>query len=321
MATASHALTGKGRVAETTRLRVQEVAERLGYEPDPAARRLAGGRSNLIAVVFSLPQTLPVNVTDVDYFSQAIRAATERALEDDYALVVGPPTAQTKIWQRIPLDGVVVFDPVAGDPILADFRARTIPLVLSGRDPDGGDDYCVDNDHVAGTRSVLDHLAERGGRRVALLAADLGDAFTDDCLATYEAWCAERRVEPIVQVVPMAELRDPGAADQLLRRSPAPDAVYATVEALGVTIVRAAEKRGLRVPDDLLIAVAADREPLASSVSLTTLELDPARTAAAAVELLIEVIEGRSPAQRERSIPTNLVVRESTRARSGQGVG
>ena len=183
MATASHALTGKGRVAETTRLRVQEVAERLGYEPDPAARRLAGGRSNLIAVVFSLPQTLPVNVTDVDYFSQAIRAATERALEDDYALVVGPPTAQTKIWQRIPLDGVVVFDPVAGDPILADFRARTIPLVLSGRDPDGGDDYCVDNDHVAGTRSVLDHLAERGGRRVALLAADLGDAFTDDCLA------------------------------------------------------------------------------------------------------------------------------------------
>jgi hypothetical protein len=29
----------------------------------------------------------------VDDFSQAIRAATERALEDDYALGIGPPTA------------------------------------------------------------------------------------------------------------------------------------------------------------------------------------------------------------------------------------
>ena len=56
------------------------------------ARRLAGGRSGLIAVAFSLSDTLPVALTDVDYFSQAIHAATERALQRDYALVVAPPT-------------------------------------------------------------------------------------------------------------------------------------------------------------------------------------------------------------------------------------
>jgi DNA-binding LacI/PurR family transcriptional regulator len=317
IATVSHALSGKGRLPEATRARVREVAERMGYEPNPAARRLRGGRSGLIAVAFSLPDTLPVNVTDVDYFNQAIRAATERALEHDYALVVGPPTPHAKVWLRIPLDGVVVFDPVAGDPILADFRARNIPLVVSGRDPAGGDDYCVDNDHVAGTRLVLDHLAERGGRRVGLLAADLGDAFTADCVSTYKGWSLERGAEPVVEMVSMPGLADPGNADRLLRHADPPDAVYATEEALGVALLRAAERRGARVPEDLLLAVAADREPAGADVPLTTLELYPARVATEAIDVLIELIEGRPPNERERLIPTNLVVRDSTRPRPG----
>jgi DNA-binding LacI/PurR family transcriptional regulator len=318
IATVSHALSGKGRIPEATRKRVREVAERMGYEPNPAARRLAGGRSGLIAVAFSLPDTLPVNLTDVYYFNQAIRAATDRALEHDYALVVGPPTPQTKVWLRIPLDGVVVFDPVAGDSILADFRARKVPLVLSGRDPEGGDDYCVDNDHVAGTRTALDHLAQRGCARVALLAADLGDAFTADCVTTYRHWCAERGAEPIVEMVSMPNLRDPAEADRLLDRPEPPDGVYATEEVLGVAMVDAARRRRIRVPDDLLLVVAADHEPAGVDVALTTLELDPARTAGEAIDMLIDVIEGRAPAQRERLIPTNLVVRDSTRARAGE---
>lgn len=313
IATVSHALTGKGRIPEATRARVRDVAARMGYEPNPAARRLAGGRTGLIALAFSLPHALPVNLTEVDYFNQAIRAATARALEYDYALVVAPPTPQTKVWLRLPLDGVVVFDPVAGDPVLADFRARNIPLVLSGRDPGGGDDYWVDNDHVAGTRTVLDHLADRGARSVALLAADLGDAFSADCVSAYSDWCRERGAEPILAMVSMPGLAETDQADRLLGLPERPDAVYAIEEVLGVAMLHAAERRGLRVPDDLMLAVAADREPIgASGVRLTTLELDPARTAAEAVDVLIELIEGREPDARERLIPTRLVVRDST---------
>jgi DNA-binding LacI/PurR family transcriptional regulator len=319
IATVSHALSGKGRIPEATRARVREVARRMGYEPNAAARRLAGGRTGLIAVTFSLPHELPVAVTEVDYFNQAIRAATERALNHDYALVVGPPTPQTKVWLRLPLDGVVVFDPVAGDPVLAGLRERGIPVVLSGRDPGGGDDYCVDNDHIAGTRTVLDHLAERGGHRVALLAADLHDSFSADCVEAYRAWCGERGLEPILEMVSMPRLADVDEADRILALDQPPDAVYATEEALGLALLRAAHRRGMRVPDDLLLAVAANRDPVAADVPLTTLELDPARTAAEAVDLLIEVIEGRPPPQRERLIPTHLVVRDSTAGRVSDG--
>jgi DNA-binding LacI/PurR family transcriptional regulator len=318
-ATVSHALSGKGRIPETTRARIREVATEMGYQPNVAARRLAGGRTHLIALAFSLPHALPVSLTDVDYFNQAIRAATERALEHDYALVVAPPTPQTKVWQRLPLDGVVVFDPVAGDPVLAALREREMPLVLSGRDPSGGDDYCVDNDHIAGTRTVLDHLADRGGRSVALLLADLHDSFSADCMEAYGAWCAERGLDPIVEAVSMPHLAGVDAADRVLALPQPPDAVYATEEALGLALLRAARRRGLEVPGDLLLAVAADRDPATAGVSLTTLELDPARTAADAVDLLVELIEGRPPRERERMIPTHLVARESTAGRTIDG--
>ena len=76
-------------------------------------------------------------------------------------------------------------------------------MVLVGRDPDGGNgDPCIDNDHLAGTRTVLDHLEARGARRPALLAIDLDDAFTDDCITGYREWCAQRSIEPKTVMMP-----------------------------------------------------------------------------------------------------------------------
>lgn len=311
-ATVSHALNGKGRIPEATRSRIREVADRMGYRPNVAARSLAGGRTGLIAVAFSLPSALPVPLTHVDYFSHAIRAATARALERGYALVVGPPTPETEVWSRIPLDGVVVFDPVADDPAIADFRQRRLPMVLCGADPAGGSDYCVDNDHVAGTTTVLEHLAHRGASRVALLAGDIHDAFTRDCVETYRQWCIDRDQDQLVTMVELGRMRSTPEADRVLATTAPPDAVYANDEILAAALLDAARLRGLRVPEDLMIATAADRRPQGSGVTLTTLELDVATTAVEAVDLLVDLVDGSPPAERTREIPTRLVLGAST---------
>lgn len=314
IATASHALSGKGRLPEITRSRVRDVAERMGYRPNLAARSLAGGRTRLIAVAFSLSNALPRPLTDVDYFSHAIRAATARALEHDYALVIAPPTPQTELWSRLPFDGVVVFDPVEGDPVVAEFRERGVPMVLSGRDPAGGSaDYRVDNDQLAATRIVLDHLAERGGRRIALLAGDTHDAFTEDSVGTYHKWCAEHAREPEVTMVRLGRMARVAEAARVLEGDDPPDAVYANDELLGLALLRAAQRRRLDVPGDLMIAVAADRQPADTPVTLTTLELDAAGTAEQAVDMLIDILEGRPPADRVLLIPTRFVQGQSTR--------
>ena len=54
VATVSRALRGLPNVADSTRARVQKAAEDLSYRADPAASRLATGRSRSIAVVVQL---------------------------------------------------------------------------------------------------------------------------------------------------------------------------------------------------------------------------------------------------------------------------
>lgn len=299
-------------MSDATREHVREVADSMGYRPNVAARRLAGGRVGLISVAFSMAGELPVALTEVDYFSQAIGAATTRALERDYALVVAPPRSDATLWSRVPLDGVVVFDPAAGDSLLTELRSSNVPLVLSGRDPAGGDDYRVDNDHLAGTRTVLDHLAGQNANRIALLVGDLSDSFTADCLAAYRDWCEEHAHEPLITTVPFGRFAEVEVVDGIFATEPRPDAVYATVEVLGRSVIEAAARRGMRVPGDLLVAAAGDREPPGMRVPLTVLELDPARLAAEAVDVLIELIENRPPSKRERLVPTRLVERDST---------
>jgi DNA-binding LacI/PurR family transcriptional regulator len=146
--TVSHALNGKGRLNPTTRRRVQDVAERLGYRPNPAARSLVSGKTGLIAVVTSLPAE--VEMTDFSYYTDVIGAASGAAVSRDYALVVAPAAGSSFVWDRVPLDGVIVVDPIEGDAALPVLRERSIPFVTIARDPGGHErDAVVGADDVA----------------------------------------------------------------------------------------------------------------------------------------------------------------------------
>jgi DNA-binding LacI/PurR family transcriptional regulator len=311
--TVSLALNGKGRVSEQTRARVIEVAERLGYQPHPSARSLKGGRTGVVALAFSYRKAIPFPLTDFDYFSHAIQAATEAALARDCGLVIAPPTPQSDVWSRLPLDGVVVFDPVLGDPVPGQLRKRGTPMVVVGRDPNGDfDDPNVDNDHVAGTRLALDHLWERGARKIAFFAYPLWDAFVAVSEATYREWCEQRGVEPRVLVFPPMWDRAPRqVASELFASSACPDAIYCLEDDLGLESMAAGFDNGLRVPEDLKIVAATDREEF-PDLPLTTIELDPARTAREAMDLLLDIVEGRDDVPANIEIPVRLVPREST---------
>ena len=127
--------------------------------------------------------------------------------------------------------------------MLAEFRERNVPMVLSGRDPSGSDRFCVDNDQVAGTRVALDHLAEQGGRRIALLAGDTHDAFTADCIAPTRV--VRRTIVRTDDYDGQAGPDGPHRRSRpTLKANDPPDAVYANDELLGIALLGAARRRG-----------------------------------------------------------------------------
>jgi len=313
IATVSQVLNGKGRLPHATRVRVREAATRLGYHPDPAARSLAGGRSGLIGLTFSASTEIPLPLTDFHYFQHVIHAATAAALARGYCLVIGPPTPQTDMWQRLSLDGVVVVDPVLGDEVPDTLRKKGTPMVVVGPDPNGEySDPCVDNDHAAGTILVLDHLWERGARRIAMFTYSGSDSFTVICEQTYRTWCAQREIEASVLIFPPAwEVAPRQAAVDAVSTPGRPDAVFCLEDDLGYETARAASDCGLRIPEELMIVACADYDTF-PDIPLTTLELNPARTAREAVNLLLDLIEERPVSERSIDIPVRLVTRAST---------
>lgn len=319
--TVSHALNGKGRLPETTRAHVRKVAERLGYRPNPSAQRLVGGRTGLLGLTVAHPGAgSPSTITDVAYFVQLLSAASTTALSHGYALVLATSGSNGEAaWQRTPLDGAVVVDPIADDPTVADLRAAGTPVVTTGRVPhaDGTPDEgpWVDNDHVDGSKRLLAHLERAGARRIALVSPPLVTSYAHDLHETYCAWCANHDQTPNVVIAgdDVGEGAGFTATSRLLDRG-LPEAILAAHDRLALGAQLAATTRGIDVPGQLLIAGYSDSEAnLHTTPTLTALHLHPEQIGTQAVELLIELVEDRAPTQQQIMVPVRLTARGSTR--------
>jgi DNA-binding LacI/PurR family transcriptional regulator len=312
--TVSHALNGKGRLHDDTRRRVQEVAKRLGYRPNAIARNLAGGRTGLIGLAVAQTLEGQFAVSDFAYYAQLMSAATVAAFDHGYALVLASGTKDSA-WSRVRLDGLIVVDPIREDPLSTEFKGRGIPVVTTGRVPGGEDGYWVDNDHRAGTRSILDHLVARGARRIALLASPPVTSYAIDAREAYEQWCEEHGQEAMVAVArdDLTEGSGFDATVKLLSRSRRPDAVYATLDRLALGALLAAQTQGLSVPGELQVAGCTDSEAgKMAHPSLTALALDPEQIGREAVAMIATMIEGNQPVQRHVNVPTTILQRDST---------
>ncbi|MFI2433080.1 LacI family DNA-binding transcriptional regulator [Streptomyces sp. NPDC018693] len=317
-ATVSNALNGTGRLSEATRQRVLAAARDLGYAPIGTARALARGATGVLGLTMTTYGDLPVPYTEIPYYAQLTLGAMAAAHERGYLLMVMPSSMQPWMWLNTPMDGVIHVGPRADDPVRAVLRERGIPMISEGRPPrPHWYDAWVDADHEAGLRLLLDHLAERGARRIGLSQPLHDDAYPRLIAHAYRAWCDEHGRPALTEEY--ASTPDYFAAEQdavgrLLAREPRPDAVVGVYSDSGHTILAAARHHGLRVPRDLLVAcVSEDPDYERTSPPVTTLSLRPDQVGAEAVDLLIAVINARSGVDRRRLVRPVLLPRRSTR--------
>ncbi|MFI1647195.1 LacI family DNA-binding transcriptional regulator [Streptomyces avidinii] len=323
-ATVSHALNGTGRLGESTRRRVREVAGALGY----GARR--GPRTRSLGVAVTTYAGDAWDFVGIAYFSRLLTAATSAAHAHGYALTTLPADRGAEpLWHTLAVDGMLLLDSPAGDPVLRALRARGLPVVFDGRPPDPWPgDVWVDNDHTATTREVLDHLAASGARRIALHAGYGREFYTGAVTSAYEQWCAERGRAP--HLVPFDPEDTAGRAfDSAFAGPDRPDAVYCVYDPGGRQVLAAAARHGLRIPGapgprtgasgipghDGLLLVCASEDPAyaATEPAVTTVTLNPERIAASAVSVLVNLIEsGHAESPGQRTVPAGLRVRASS---------
>jgi DNA-binding LacI/PurR family transcriptional regulator len=308
--TVSDALSGRGRLPQATRDRVAAVAAELGYTANPNARWLRSGRTGAVGLY------LPESTVGLEYYMRLALGAADEAFTHGLALTLVPA------WRGgtpppLHLDGVVVSDPVRGDPMLARLGTLGVPVVTCERDPTPGAQHAAraEGDHHRGTRLLLDHLAEQGARRIAVLCPGDDTSFGADIRQAHQQWCDERGLEPLQYRVPFAleAAHVTAAVGQALAHDPPPDAVVAVPDGSLAPALQAVYASGRRVPDDLLLASYVDSMALRSMpVPITAVDLQPREMGHEATRLLADLVEGRSEPGQVVDVPVRLVVRQST---------
>ncbi|MEU5641316.1 LacI family DNA-binding transcriptional regulator [Streptomyces milbemycinicus] len=171
---------GDGRAAaisEETRQRVHEAARSLGYVPDPAARRLAAARNNLLGV-FSFTATFPTDVQH-SYYPFLVGVEQEAAAQGyDLVLFTGSSSGGAgaigpEALSRVRLaDGCLFLGRHVPRAELKRLVADGFPVVHLGRREELEGLAWVGADYVSASREVVGHLSELGHRRIVLVRED-----------------------------------------------------------------------------------------------------------------------------------------------------
>ncbi|MFJ7496427.1 substrate-binding domain-containing protein [Streptomyces sp. NPDC097727] len=238
-------------------------------------------------------------------------------------MVLLPAGSPQSEWADLPLDAVVVADPVADDRIVDDVLAAGIP-VFSDRSVEGRPGaHWVDVDAGTAVCETLGHLGKQGARRPVLVLPDSTTRFHTGVLAASREWCTahglpERVVRaeavgngPVVRAVETALAEAPAGATGEGRERP--DALFVVAEASPPLVLEAARRHGYEVPRDLLlVCVSEDVTVEHTEPAVTTLRLRPREVAEAGIELLVAVLEHGLRESAGVLVPTRLEVRASS---------
>ena len=265
-ATVSRALNGYPEVGERTRERVREVAARLGYAPNPIARRLVGGRSGLVGMV--VPKVGDVSVDPS--FVEMVAGMSEALSAHDMDLVISvdtradPRDTYKRLIERNTLDGFVVTAPLPDDPRLNLLRAAKIPFVVHG--PGGADDDLYDIDNYGAGRIAAEHLIGLGHRNIAFLNGPAHLAYAQDRRRGYEEAIRAASLDVNADLLWHDEpTHSTGErlADRLLDmdEDSRATAILCSSTAIASGVYAAAERRGLSVGEDLSVMAHDDAPP------------------------------------------------------------
>jgi LacI family transcriptional regulator len=305
----SFALNGRSGIAQVTRARVLEVAERLGYSADPLARELRTGTSSLYGLVVR-------NVRN-PFFADIISGAQERAAQigstvlliDSAYDVARERLAITELAARR-VAGLAIAPVGPGESIRAwqELRPGT-PVVVINADADFGPECTrVTPDNRTAVRSAVRHLLSRGHRRITFLTAPRELVADHDRLEHFLAVCDELGVEadPVETELEFDAVQ--ALVVRLLGGPRRPTAVVTNSDHTAYAVYAGAREAGYVVGRDIAV-VGHDDLPTSSLVDppLTTVRVDRLALGRAVFDRLL-----RGPASGDHVADVELVVRSST---------
>ncbi|PWS38063.1 LacI family transcriptional regulator [Falsiroseomonas bella] len=312
--TVSRALDGYPDVAEATRARVMAAARRVGYLPDPAARRLRRGRADTVAAL--IPGGPGVELTALLH---ALGTCSATLAEGGLDLMLVPARDEAEERRRLArlvarreADAFVILRTRREDARVDWLLEQGVPFVTHGRTARAAEHPHIDGDAFAGFRDALRHLAARGHRRIAHVAAP--DSFMFGHLRRLGAMAGATEAGIALSLAEATPDAAGGhaAVRRLLQQGPPPTALLCATDAIAIGAAHALREAGLRPGHDVALW-GHDNIPAGTFLDppLASMEIADPDIGAHLARLLLAVLGGADPATLGTVLPLRHIPRAS----------
>jgi LacI family transcriptional regulator len=321
--TVSRVINERPDVSPETRKRVQDVIERLGYQPSALARSLIRQRSYTLGVV----------TAGLKYIgpSRTLSGITSAAEEAGYSLLLKElpqfdaknilPIFQTLLSRHV--DGIIWAVPeVGGNRIWVNRLSLDleIPIVYLTMEPQENISVVSINNYLGG-RMAMSHLIEQGYQHIGHISGPLDWWEARERKAAWRDALKESGGE--IQDNHWAEgnwssASGAQAVEKLIEQYPQMDAIFIANDQMALSVMQHACKNGLRIPEEIgVVGFDNISESAFFWPPLTTVQQDQYNVGKIAVEEITKIIEsgwrGQDPVESKSiMLAPTLVVRQSS---------
>jgi DNA-binding LacI/PurR family transcriptional regulator len=321
IATVSYVLNDSGAVSESTRQRVLQAVEKLGYRPSVIAKGLQARESRMIG--YSWRPVPPNQFNPV--LEKFIHSMAEAAVRHDYHVLTFPcpePYDEVDVYREMVkngrVDGFILPNTNLNDHRIRYLLDEGFPFVAFGRSNPEWAFPWVDVDGADGVKQAVAHLLELGHQRIACLAWPEASLTGQYRLDGYrEAMrSAGLQVDPTWIIRIENDYYHAYQSTQTWLDLPTvrrPTAVVALTDLMAIGVINAATDAGMTVGQDLSV-VGFDDAPITGYLrpSLTSLRQPIAEVGEWVVTMLIDLVRGQTPSPAQVLLKPRLIVRAST---------
>jgi len=312
--TVSRILNDKPDVADETRGRVLAVMQEIGFAPQSAWQQIRSGRTRLIAM--HVPQDFnPPHL-------RLIMAAALGVEEAGYSINIITRTLTEgellAIFRSRQADGIILLEILADDRRPELLRDHGFPFVMIGHRTDNVGLSFVDVDVAHGIDLAMERFVELGHRRTGLLTVD---PFVQDKTYGYASWALEAYERACARygLPPLARVGGPTTGDlfevavRLLDENPDVTALIAPQEQSVIGVIKAAQARGTRIPDELsVIGIVGESMAEVATPPLTTISFPAEEMGEVAARILLERIDHEQAVPQQVYVEPTITLRGST---------
>lgn len=325
MKTVSRVINNEPSVKPETRDKVMAAVEALNYQPNHAARNLAGTRSYTIGYVYDNPNAY--------YVIDMQHGILNECRRQGYELVIHPCNHRSErirdelieMVKHTRVAGLVLTPPFSEMPeIIKALEAQGVDMVRIVSGTEVGRQACsaVFVDDHAAAYALTQHLIDNGHTRIGFLCGGLEHRSTTERQEGYEAALRDAGIKVDERLILPGEYSfDSGVkgAKKLLSRKERPSAIFASNDEMAAGALFAARLMGISIPEELSI-VGFEDSPFSRQTwpQLTTAHQPNRLIAQQATNLLISRIRQHEGDAKDNAFNRVFIPELVTRESSGK---